>query len=859
MVMDFEEAYLAEQAEKKSRAQNQKRRTQSRNENRPVPARFKKKYEEQKAREEKAEKELEKERSQNFITFPQDPMSVGFGLGGGPRAEITEADKAFVKARQEAAIASIPIYGTIHNWDNMGTKGKAFSIALDAVDILTLGIPVKGFVAPKTALNVNKAVETEIIKTAKDLDIRAGDSLSQVAKDQKAYADSLIELDKVQTFQKTFPQSVDIDDQYRGFKSIDVIDTNPTTPIKKETSIAYDVGEDVAIAEQKVIQAEKKLANSVEVHNSTMGIIAEGRGQNVATLNLPLGEEVVTKTQRKVFGALDTSEDLINAELKVKAGLAEIAQETIALKDPLRSLDYSTPAKANAINLQAKKGLEVLEGLGEIDKKAQDQIRTLKDRLEKLNAYGKQLDQNLDNPADVFDQARINNKNISYVMDAITDLKSGRFAEKLETIQILNDVKKSFPKNKRFWKAEMFDLDEAIKRLKVSAKADQNKMSPSDFKVVKKVEDPPDDFGGFGRSGNGGGAPPIDAPPSYTPTGLTTKTGKWVLRNEELAKRKADLTGALPGTVTPGFIRPKGSIDPGESMYATPVKTETPTTSPMTDPMGDPGPTGSAPPVPVADTGMTKPESSGITTTPTTKPITTPIVDPIIDPKPDPITDPREGKPTPGRTTTPGVVTTPGEIPEIPLTPPGESMFPQQQTSTQIGTKTGPTPGAQPTPNIEPKPEPQPQPKPEPNRQKVTTKTSTTTLDPKPVPDPIEPKPDPGTRKVKPRGEGSDDFPKEKTSKKRSPVFRFRKVVAWKQGNKWITKNRKTGETKWSSKKPDARLSNVTGKGSAKESYTTLLYSNTPPTQNKLDMGAVTAHLSQTILHKAKKKRRRKK
>ena len=85
---------------------------------------------------------------------------------------------------------------------------------------------------------------------------------------------------------------------------------------------------------------------------------------------------------------------------------------------------------------------------------------------------------------------------------------------------------------------------------------------------------------------------------------------------------------------------------------------------------------------------------------------------------------------------------------------------------------------------------------------------------------------------------------------------RFVERSAWRQGFGYWVLDHDTGEKRFQLDRPTG-VPDVTGPGSARESYTPLSYDDDPPTQAKLDMAAVEAVAGHSLQFRGKPKRRR--
>jgi hypothetical protein len=930
MAVDFESQFQIDQGARRKITESKK---QNRNVGRPVPDRFKKKYEEQKAREEKEREEKAKKKAEEDVkykaefkeknpqlydnqgkfkgrTFRDDVEQFGIpeeafggatvsfwsGFTGGKESPLSEdlfikeqkakdaERKQFSDAMVGGSIGYVPIAGTVYHWDNMSNKQRSVSIALDAVDLITPFIPIRALTGGSKAINqANAAKKALVVDTVKEFDNKLGSSVNNVATKQENYANELIKYEQLKNQSKNLPSaefdevggySVYLDDGVLknvpdgGFKTISVPDlAKPKVKTAgsglDEIETTYDL---YAKAEAKkvsakldsqrlaVLDAENELLNAVSSHAKKL----DERVANVK--NLPIGEEVVTNTQRSVLGALDTSPDLVKAKDKVVKTSDDILDNVLDIENPSRSQkglkDISDPL--SNIKNTSKKGLDLLQDLGAVDENVKGQITILQNRLDDLITESKRLDNSLDNPADVFDRARVNDRLTLEVITELDHLKKGDVLSKIETIQTLDRVRKNFPNDKKLWSPDMYELQKKLNFLKFSAKqdVDAGKISPYDFKVDKTKkfgQDKPDQGNWYDKNGGGGG-PDTPLKPLDAPTGGGVKVG---------------------GQTTKKFTQPDSVVGPSGQknpiILPTDVDPFTDNQTPQTTtPTGDPNiapasqSEGVTPPS-VSGLSKTDPQifnnTSGLdnlgvgerqnqlgeTETEVGTPITTPITTPFTDPETTK-GDEEEGKGGGGPTGTGkggGGDTGTGQ----------DTATVQGTQDTNIGE---PTKTPEITPVTDPVEDPTPDPKPIPEPKKTPTDPTTvekTTAKTSKTDEGGSPKLPPrgGPKRMRPLVVGARKSAQ--TPNPRTIGFRMGKLHGKPQ---FVVHNLRTKKTQKLSYRPDSRIPNISGKGSAKKSFTVIEYDNQPSTQSELDLGAVASRVGRDVRFFVRKKRKQK-
>ena len=694
------------------------------------------------------------------------------------------ADSQFLDAMTDSGIAFVPVWSTVHAWDEMGTKGRTASIALDVLDVLTLSIPLKagGFLkgGPKLAkgvadtLDVGSEIslykgENALVAGLDLLDPKIAKSTLAVNKAQQTFANSLIKVEEAQNALKKLSNSASI----------------KNLPIDAKNNALSKAQRKVNDALKEVKFFEKALGANYDKHVSNLG-----DGKLTEGIPATPKDKFIADTKAVITGAFDYDPKTQKATddfLDLTSDIGETVNSTKAREKTLRFVEGGNVRKnlteqqniKIAKNQIVNKALKITGALDAIDVNTTKTAETIAERVRKDSDILKRTLSGEGGVASA-EQLRTLKTNVS---DGIRELQAIKTADGklLQTARnALQDAIDTFPKNKSSWNKNQNLIAQALEEIKAKQGINLNKMKAIDL-------NPP----WFRPSGDKGS---VITPLKPVPTGGGTGTK---------VKPKFDYK-----TIDFQRVEARGFNIPGSPLI--PAETE-PFIKP--DPKPGPGPD----PSPGPSRGPDTPPKPGPRTLPTPGPRPTP--GPGGMPLPGPTT-----RPTPG----PGGMPLPPEFPTItptptPTPPPGPGPTPT------------PPPGPGPAPLPPPFPSGGPGPQPQPFGQPAPTPPPPPGTPPPPPPGTTPPDADKvTTKKTPPRGDPKKTPKQQKQKTPRKPGERFIASMGVKLGSVFAKVNFNTGKVT-RSRKNKWGIKNVKGKGSVVKSATILSYDNDPPTQFQLD------------------------
>ena len=637
------------------------------------------------------------------FTFPQLKNLKAVTKGGDPDKSLMQfaievekskrADSQFLDAMTDSGIAFVPVWSTIHAWDELGTKGRTASIALDIADIATLGIPlragaIKGGkgLAQNIAGAMDTQVQTSILKGEKKLvkglelfDPKLSGSTDAVNKAQKVFAEDLIKVEDAQD-------------------ALNKINEKQFFNPQSKQKALLQLKDNLNIAMQNAKKSERALGNTYDSHVKELK-----NSELTGNINPTEKTDFINNTRKVITGAFDydpKTQKATNDFLDLTADIGETVNTTKAREKTLGFVEGGNVRKnlteqqniKIAKNQIVNKALKISDALNAIDANRVNTVQKVADRIRKDSEI---LKLTIKEGGSTVEELRALKANVT---DGAVELQALKTADSkiLQTARnALQDALDTFPKNKANWTPEMKQVQKTLNNVK--------KQQSMTLQAMREIDLNPPNI----RPSDGGGTA-LKPPPTRGGTRTRTKfdyaTGEGGYR---LDVRGLSIP-ASPLLPTDDFA------SPGPLIIPKPDETPTPRPGPGPDPT--PGPVTEPVPDPTPGPG------TRIIPKPPTRPTPTPT---RPRPGPGPSTGPGPGPtppPGPGPATGPTPTPPPGPGP-APLPPP----FPSG----------GPGPQPQPEPFGQPAPAPTPPPPPgtpPPDADKVTTKKTPPRGDPKKTP-----------------------------------------------------------------------------------------------------------------------------
>ena len=427
-------------------------------------------------------------------------------------------DAVFEEAVKGWMISTVPVWSTVHFWDDMGPKMKTFSIVMDAMAFATIfkgvPIPAKGVAVGAKAQAAARAHNRWLIDNFgmydKALNLAGELSTKQAAikalNARFKYADALAELEEIRLKGKyptsktaTVARGVLTDEQYAAKvnKAIDKID---------DAADGFET-------------AHNKLLSNLETSRARFG-----DGSELAELGQKMSPpasagEILADTKKFVEGYIDEYPEVKIAAGKVDASFDKVRKTIHAFKSkdpgPIGMGDATSERDvANAVT-------ETLKAFVALREANKTQAQILRGRMDNL-------------VSDMETPRLMGAAESKALRDRTNSLRNEIFsldsfdAKQLQNMQsLLNDVTSTFPKDRAKWTPEMKRIGSAHKAVKLDIK--------TELKNMDKLWEVGGEWKG-GGGGGGGGPLKTPIPPK---SGISTLDD--VLKGSAIQRSKSGL------------------------------------------------------------------------------------------------------------------------------------------------------------------------------------------------------------------------------------------------------------------------------------------------------------------------------
>lgn len=396
-------------------------------------------------------------------------------------------DAVFEEAVKGWMISTVPVWSTVHFWDDMGPKMKTFSIVMDAMAFATIfkgvPIPAKGVAVGAKAQAAARAHNRWLIDNFgmydKALNLAGELSTKQAAikalNSRFKYADALAELEEIRLQGRyptgktgTLARGVLTDEQYAA-------KINKATDKLDEAADAFETD-------------HNKLLSNLETSKARFG-----DGSELAELGQKMSPpasagEILADTKKFVEGYIDEYPEVKIAAGKVDASFDKVRKTIHAFKSkdpgPIGMGDATSERDvANAVT-------ETLKAFVALREANKTQAQILRGRMDDL-------------VSDMERPRLMGAAEAKALRDRTNSLRNEIFsldsfdAKQLQNMQsLLNDVTSTFPKDRTKWTPEMKRIGNAHKAVKLDIK--------TELKNMDKLWEAGGEWKGGGGGGGGG-------------------------------------------------------------------------------------------------------------------------------------------------------------------------------------------------------------------------------------------------------------------------------------------------------------------------------------------------------------------